>query len=290
MPAPGQRPAGLVGTQVGAATIELTARVDNHLAFFLPDQANQLSFGLWRRAAAGGGCGRSCISWAHARLFPSEAGFNRGALLRLFASVTLGGARRRRNIAVDLALDIDPPARQPRRQPGVLAILADRQREVRRGHHHGGGAGLDINADRVDPGRTQCVGDQLVGLLRPLHDVHPLARQLLADGVVAGPLWADARPYRVDALLARLDRDLSAQPGFAGQAFDHHPAAEDLGDLELEQALYETAVVARDHMVRTSLADPALQQQHLQPLPRAVALLRDLPFRRHDGLAAAPSS
>src|SRR5258708_718040 len=282
MPALGQGPGGLVGTQVRAATIELTARVDNHLALVLPDQANQLSFGLWRAAADAGACGRPCISWAHARLFPSEAGFNRGALLRSFASVPAGGAPRRRHIAVDLALDIDPPARQPRRQPGVLAILADRQGEVRRRHHHGNGAGLDIDVDRVDLGRSKRVCNQLVGLIRPLHDVHPLARQLLADGMVAGPLGADARPHRVETVLGRLDRDLGAQPGFAGQALDHHRAAEDLGDLELKQAFYQAAIGARNYLVRTPLADPGLQPRALQPLPRVVALLGNLLFRRQD--------
>src|SRR5258708_24972223 len=100
MPAPGQRPAGLVGTQVGAATIELTARVDNHLALVLPDKANKLPFGLWRAAANAGACGRPCTSWAHARLFPSEAGFNRGAPFRFFASVLAGDAWRKQHIPV----------------------------------------------------------------------------------------------------------------------------------------------------------------------------------------------
>src|SRR5258708_34322975 len=108
MPALGQRPAGLVGTQVRAATIELTARVDNHRTLVLPDQANQLPFGLWRAAANAGACGRPCISSAHARLFPSEAGFNRGALFRFFASVLAGGPRRGGHIAVDLALETGP--------------------------------------------------------------------------------------------------------------------------------------------------------------------------------------
>src|SRR5258708_17054456 len=126
MPALGQGPGGLVGTQVRAATIELTARVDNHLALVLPDQANQLSFGLWRAAADAGACGRPCISWAHARLFPSEAGFNRGALLRLFASVPTGRARRGGDNRAALPHRLDPPHPQPSPPPAPPATPCPR--------------------------------------------------------------------------------------------------------------------------------------------------------------------
>ena len=51
--------------------------------------------------------------------------------------------------------DVDPPAGETGRQPGVLTVLADRQRQLLSGHADVGGAGVGLDLDVEDGGGTE---------------------------------------------------------------------------------------------------------------------------------------
>src|SRR3954447_3439337 len=72
--------------------------------------------------------------------------------------------------------DVDAPPGQPGREAGVLALLADGQRELEVRHHDPRGAGVRIDdLDRGDPGGRERVRDHLGGVLGPVDDVDLLA-------------------------------------------------------------------------------------------------------------------
>ena len=66
----------------------------------------------------------------------SEPRCRRLSVARGAAGVCVPGAVGLSGAAAAIAADVDPPAGQPGRQPGVLALLADRQRQLEVGHHH----------------------------------------------------------------------------------------------------------------------------------------------------------
>src|SRR5207237_9481236 len=57
-----------------------------------------------------------------------------------------------------VALDVDAPASQLGRESGVLALLADGQRQLTLGHDHLGGAGRLLHRDVAYLGRAQALG------------------------------------------------------------------------------------------------------------------------------------
>ena len=61
---------------------------------------------------------------------------------------------------------------------------------------------------------------------------------------------ADAGADRIDALDARLDGDLRAVAGLAGDRADHDVPALDLGHLDLEQLADQLVGAAREHDLR----------------------------------------
>ena len=84
----------------------------------------------------------------------------------------------------------------------------------------------------------------------PRDDVDLLAAELGDDHAHARAARADAGADRVDALGVRLDRDLRAVAGLAGDAADLDEAVGDLGHLELEQRLDQLRVAAREDHLR----------------------------------------
>ena len=145
-----------------------------------------------------------------------------------------------------LALDVDPPAGEAGGEAGVLALLADGQRQLEVGDDDLGGAGLLVDPDLLDLGRRQRLGHEVGRVLGERDDVDLLAPQLVDDHADAGAPGADAGADRVDVGVVRPDGDLRAVAGLAGAGLDLDDAVGDLGHLELEEALDEAGVGAAD--------------------------------------------
>ena len=214
-------------------------------------------------SAAGGGLGRAlgldaapASGWLGRRLRPAGVGGG----LRL-------GDR-------DVAPDVDPPAGQSGREPGVLALAADRQREHPLGHRHARDPVLLVDVDRDDLGRAQGVGHEHAGVVAPRDDVDLLAGQLGHDGLDARAALADGGTDRIEAVLARRDGHLGAAAGLAGDRLDLDRAAVDLRDLELEQALEEALVRPADEDLRSLGRASDLEHERLDVLADAVVLER----------------
>src|SRR5437899_2449517 len=112
-------------------------------------------------------------------------------------------ARRALGFDLRLALDVDAHARELGREPRVLALLADRQRELV--------VGDDDERRRLTVGlarlrdhdgrhfrRRQRARDECRRVVRPLDDVDLLTSQLPADDLDAGTAQPDARADGID--------------------------------------------------------------------------------------------
>ena len=145
-----------------------------------------------------------------------------------------------------LGLDVDPPAGQAGGEARVLALAADRQRELVVGHDDGRLARLVVDEDLAHARRRQRLGDEPGGLVVVGDDVDLLAAQLGDDHAHARAARADAGADRVHAVGVGDDRDLRAVAGLAGDVDDLDQPVGDLGHLELEELLDQLGVAAGD--------------------------------------------
>src|SRR6201999_2226331 len=145
-----------------------------------------------------------------------------------------------------LRLDVDAPAGEAGGEAGVLAIAADRQRELVVGHDHGRLALVVVDDHLAYPRRAQGFGDEAGGLLVVRDDVDLLAAELGDDHADARAARADAGADRVDPVGVGDDGDLRAVTGLAGDADDFDQAVGDLRDLQLEQRFDQLRAAARD--------------------------------------------
>src|SRR5262249_18717402 len=142
------------------------------------------------------------------------------------------------------------PAGQTCGEPGVHALLADRERELIVGDDDRRLARLVVEVDLADARRGQSLSHEPRRLGVPRDDVDLLAAELGHNHPHAGAARADARADRVDALGMRLDSDLRAVPGLARDAADVDEAVRNLRHLELEQRLDELRIAAREDDLR----------------------------------------
>ena len=184
-------------------------------------------------------------------------------------------------------LDVDLPARQARGEPGVEAVLADRERELVVRDDDGRLARVVVDVDLAHAGRRERLGDEPGRLGVPRDDVDLLAAQLGHDHAHPRASRADAGADRVDALGVRLDRDLRAVARLARDAADLDETVGDLGNLELEQRLDQLRVAARQDHLRALRARPHLGDHGLDPRALLVALAVDLLGARQQCLDAA---
>src|SRR5437762_1012249 len=98
-----------------------------------------------------------------------------------------------------LAADVDAPAGELRREPRVLALLADRKGQVPVGHDDVRGLLIDDDVHPDDRGRREGVLHELLGLLVVLDDLHALAAELIADRLHPQAALPDARPDRIES-------------------------------------------------------------------------------------------
>src|SRR6185295_12550478 len=136
-----------------------------------------------------------------------DRGAAAAGLLGLVALVLLLGGE------LGLGLDVDPPAGEPGGEPRVLAFAADRQRQLVVGDDDGRLAAVVVDEHLAHARGRQRLGDEAGGLVVVGDDVDLLAAQLGDDHAHARAARADAGADRIDAVHARLDRDLGAVAG-----------------------------------------------------------------------------
>ena len=185
-----------------------------------------------------------------------------------------------------LGLDVDPPAGQLGRQPGVLSLAPDRQRELVVGDDDGRLLVRVVDEDLAHAGRRQRLGDEPGGLLVVGNDVDLLAAQLGNDHAHPRAPGADAGADRVDPVGVGDDGDLGAVAGLAGDPDDLDQVVGDLGDLELEQRLDQLGAAARDDDARALALGGDVCDHGLDPHPVVVALVPDLLRARQQRLDA----
>src|SRR5262249_53469768 len=121
-----------------------------------------------------------------------------------------------------LGADVDAPAGQSRRQTGVLALAADRQRQLIIGHDHGRLLVGVVDQYLAHARGRERLGDEAGGLVVVGDDVDLLAAQLGYDHAHAGAARPHAGADRIDAVGVRDHRDLRAVARLARDVGDLH--------------------------------------------------------------------
>src|SRR5215813_11612475 len=137
-------------------------------------------------------------------------------------------------------LDVDLPAQELGREPNILPLLANGQRELAVVHHN-----FEMflprikNGDAAHLGRLQCFfckGDRIFVIL---DDVNLLAAQLADDGLHTHPFHSDTSAHGVHIFVFRSNRNFGALTGFARDGFDLDRAVVNFRHLGLEQVLHQ---------------------------------------------------
>ena len=141
--------------------------------------------------------------------------------------------------------DVNVPAGQARGEAGILALLANGERELIVGDDDGGVVFILVDNDAVHASRAQGLSDVLRGIFVPLNDVDALVAKLFDNHAHARALGANARANRVEVGLAACDGDFGAGAGLTGDGFDFDHAVINLGHFELEKATDEIGMRTR---------------------------------------------
>ena len=185
-----------------------------------------------------------------------------------------------------LRADVHAPAGEAGGEPRVLALAADRQRELVVGDDHRRLLGLVVDQHLAHARGRQRLGDEAGRLFVEGDDVDLLAAQLGDDHPHARAARADAGADRVDAVGVGDHGDLRAVARLARDVGDFHEAVCDLGDLQLEQLLDQLGVAPRDDDRGTLGRGRDLLDHGLDPLRVVVALAVDLLGLRQQRLDA----
>jgi hypothetical protein len=172
--------------------------------------------------------------------------------------------------------DVHLPAGEARREAGVLAVAADRQRELIVGDDHRGLLGLVVDEDLTDPCRGEGLGHEAGRLLVVRDDVDLLAAQLGDDHAHSGAARPHAGADRVDAVRMRDDRDLRAPARLPGHTGDLDQLVGDLRHLQLEELLDQLGVAPRDDDARPLGVGRDVRDHGLHTHAVVVALVVDL--------------
>ena len=144
------------------------------------------------------------------------------------------------------------PAGQARGESGVLALLADGERKLVVRHNDAGVGLLLVNEDAGDLSGRQGVSDVDGRIGIPQDDVDALAAEL-DDHAHTAALRADAGAHGIQTVVERVDGDLGALAGLAGDRLDLDGALIDLGHLLLKQTTHELGVGTGDDNRRTAV-------------------------------------
>src|SRR5215217_3607521 len=211
---------------------------------------------------------------------PEDRGAAAAGLLLLVAGVLLLLGE------LGLRADVDAPAGQAGGEAGVLALAADRERQLVVGHDHRRLAVLVVDQHLADARRAERLRDEPRGLVVVGDDVDLLAAQLGHHHAHARAARADAGTDGIDAVGVRDDRDLRAVAGLAGDVRDLDQAVGDLRHLELEQLLDQLRVAPGHDDARPARRGRDLLDHRLDALGVVVALAVDLLRLRQQRLDA----
>ena len=183
--------------------------------------------------------------------------------------------------------DVDPPAGQPGGEPGVLALLADRQRQLVVGHDDPGRAArpgrrsrprCTLAGDSASPTNSAGSSDQsTMSIFSPCSSV--------IDRSDPGAHRADAAPLALTPGAVERTAILVRWPGLAGDRADLDRAVGDLRHLQREQLADQVRVGARQRDLRAArpLADrhdvAARSARRARTLPRHLLRRRAGPPR-----------
>ena len=186
------------------------------------------------------------------------------------------------------ALDVDLPAQQLGRQPHVLALFADGQRQLAVVHDH-----FQMFFRGINHRHTAHFG-RLQRLLRKSHrvfvvldDVDLLAAQLADDALHPHALHAHACAHRIHVFVFGHHRDLGALAGLARNGADDHRAVVNLRDLALEQRLHQLGRRPRHHQRRAFAGFFHARDHHPHALVHGKRFQPRLLFARHARLGLA---
>src|SRR5581483_34574 len=166
-------------------------------------------------------------------------------------------------------------------------FLPDGERELVVGNDDRRLLAVVVEVDLAHARGRQRLRDEARRLGVPRDDVDLLAAQLGHDHAHARAARADARADRVDALRVRLDGDLRAVAGLAGDAADLDEPVGDLRHFQLEQRLDELRVAAGEDHLRPLRTGAHLRDHGLDARALLVALAVDLLGARQQGLNLA---
>src|SRR3989449_3376762 len=182
---------------------------------------------------------------------------------------------------------VDLPAGELGGEPHVLAVAADRHREILLVDDHVHGVLFLVDDDRGHLGGREGADHELRRIGRPQHDVYALAGELLRHGLHARAAHADAGADRIDALVVGEDRDLRPHAGVARRGLDLEQAFLDLRHLELEQLHDELRRGARQDQLWAARLAVDLHHPGAHPVADPEVLLRDHVLARQQRLEPA---
>ncbi len=147
-------------------------------------------------------------------------------------------------------LDLDVPTGELGGQARVLALFADRQRQLIGVDDDFHGMTGFIDDQVLQLGGRKRVGDKLTDIRVPADDVDLLAAEFAHDILHAHPPHAHAGADGINLFIVRHDGDLGAVAGFARDPFDLHRLVGDFRNFELEKFPDEVGMASRQNDLR----------------------------------------
>src|SRR5258707_393093 len=138
--------------------------------------------------------------------------------------------------------DVDAPACEFGREPGVLSVLADGKGELslRNGHHRGMIRFAQFDAQRLHRAERICYKVSRIGA--PLDNIYLFFVEFMHAVIDTRTTHPDARADRIQAFLACDNRNLGAAAGFARDSLDFDGTFVDFGYFGLKQAAHEVTM------------------------------------------------
>ena len=187
-----------------------------------------------------------------------------------------------------LALDVNSPAEQARRQAHVLPLLPDGERQLRVVHDDFQVFLLGVeNRDVIDLRRAQRVRRKCGDIVAELDDVNLLAAQFPDDGLNAHAFHPHASAHAVHVRVLRKYGGLGPLAGLPRNGPDHHRAVVDFRHFHFEQFLHQQRIGAREDHLRPARRAVHGRDGGPNAVSDLVAFEPRLLLARHAGLGAS---